>query len=189
MIIVLNGTAASGKGTLARLLARHLGLPHYDFGLIFRAVADLRKSYDWASVEKLIAAGQLSLENGHLFLQGVDIAGSLTSEEAGFAAAVLASNEGPKLIETAKRFIKHTAFVADGRTISAIFPQADRHFQVVADYETAQRRRLAQGGNPVVFQRRWSLDEARVERSDRAILIETSDQTPEQTLLVILSHL
>ena len=39
MIIAVDGPAASGKGTLARRLARHYGLSHLDTGLIYRAIA------------------------------------------------------------------------------------------------------------------------------------------------------
>lgn len=39
MIIAVDGPAASGKGTVARALARHYGLPHLDTGLLYRAVA------------------------------------------------------------------------------------------------------------------------------------------------------
>src|SRR5215472_13033689 len=39
MIIAIDGPAASGKGTLAKRLAAHFGLPHLDTGLIYRAVA------------------------------------------------------------------------------------------------------------------------------------------------------
>ena len=39
MIIAIDGPAASGKGTIARRLAQHLGLPHLDTGLLYRAVA------------------------------------------------------------------------------------------------------------------------------------------------------
>jgi cytidylate kinase len=39
MIIAVDGPAASGKGTIARALARHFGLPHLDTGLLYRAVA------------------------------------------------------------------------------------------------------------------------------------------------------
>jgi cytidylate kinase len=38
MIIAVDGPAASGKGTVARALARHFGLPHLDTGLLYRAV-------------------------------------------------------------------------------------------------------------------------------------------------------
>jgi cytidylate kinase len=39
MIIAVDGPAASGKGTIAKALARHFGLPHMDTGLLYRAVA------------------------------------------------------------------------------------------------------------------------------------------------------
>ena len=39
MIIAVDGPAASGKGTIARALAKHYRLPHLDTGLLYRAVA------------------------------------------------------------------------------------------------------------------------------------------------------
>src|SRR5215210_5977817 len=39
MIIAIDGPAGSGKGTLAKRLAGHFGLPHLDTGLLYRAVA------------------------------------------------------------------------------------------------------------------------------------------------------
>lgn len=39
LIITIDGPSASGKGTLAKRLARHFGLPHLDTGLIYRALA------------------------------------------------------------------------------------------------------------------------------------------------------
>ncbi len=39
MIIAVDGPAASGKGTIARALAAHYGVPHLDTGLLYRAVA------------------------------------------------------------------------------------------------------------------------------------------------------
>ena len=38
-MIAVDGPAASGKGTIARALAKHFGLPHMDTGLLYRAVA------------------------------------------------------------------------------------------------------------------------------------------------------
>jgi cytidylate kinase len=189
MIIVLNGTAASGKGTLASMLAKYLHLSHYDFGLIFRAVADLRKFHSWTTIEQMINQGVLSHEAGHVLSNRVDITAALKSEEAGFAAAVLASQEEASLVAAAKKFVRHKAFVADGRTISTIYPQADRHFEIVSDYDTSQGRRLAQGGDATLFRERWSLDQARMGRSSRAVFVGTTGQTPEQSLHFILSHL
>ena len=39
LIIAVDGPAASGKGTIARALAAHFGLPHMDTGLLYRATA------------------------------------------------------------------------------------------------------------------------------------------------------
>src|SRR5215213_2586212 len=39
LVIAVDGPAASGKGTIARALARHFGLPHMDTGMLYRAVA------------------------------------------------------------------------------------------------------------------------------------------------------
>ena len=39
LVIAVDGPAASGKGTIARALASHFGLPHMDTGLLYRAVA------------------------------------------------------------------------------------------------------------------------------------------------------
>src|SRR5687767_3460756 len=39
LLIAVDGPAASGKGTIARVLARHFDLPHMDTGLLYRAVA------------------------------------------------------------------------------------------------------------------------------------------------------
>src|SRR5881394_2452271 len=39
IVIAVDGPAASGKGTIARALARHYGLPHMDTGMLYRAVA------------------------------------------------------------------------------------------------------------------------------------------------------
>jgi cytidylate kinase len=188
MVIVLNGTAASGKGTLSRLLALHLKLPHYDFGLIFRAIAHFQNSGGWDAVDELIARRSLFLDDGRLYFGQSDLTRSLMTEEAGLAAAVLASKFELRMVQTAKRFVKHVDFVADGRTISAIFPDADRHFQITSDYDTAQQRRLEQGGDAIVFHQRWVLDESRMAQYSGAILINTSGQTPEQTLRLILAY-
>lgn len=61
MIIAIDGPAASGKGTLARRLAAHYGLPHLDTGLLYRAVgsAALARAIPFDDADALgrIAAG------------------------------------------------------------------------------------------------------------------------------------
>jgi cytidylate kinase len=64
VIIAIDGPAASGKGTIARRLAAHYGLPHLDTGLLYRAVGAgaLEKAVDFEDVDALAAlAGGLAL--------------------------------------------------------------------------------------------------------------------------------
>src|SRR5271154_3696172 len=60
MIIAIDGPAASGKGTLARRLAQHYGLPHLDTGLLYRATAAalIDRGRDLNDVEAAIAAAR-----------------------------------------------------------------------------------------------------------------------------------
>jgi CMP/dCMP kinase len=143
MIIVLNGSAASGKGTLARMIAEHLNLSHYDFGLIFRGIADLRLTREWPAIERLVAQRMARMEFGQFVLNDSILTKRLVTEEAGLVAARLAVHEEKQLVAAAKRFVVHESFVADGRTISQIYPNADWHFQIGAEWGVAQERRRA----------------------------------------------
>ena len=60
MIIAIDGPAASGKGTLARRLAEHYGLPHLDTGLLYRATAAslLDADRDLHDVDAAVAAAR-----------------------------------------------------------------------------------------------------------------------------------
>src|ERR1700722_9982044 len=60
LIIAIDGPAASGKGTIARRLAAHYGLPHLDTGLLYRATAAglLQADKDLRDVEAAVAAAR-----------------------------------------------------------------------------------------------------------------------------------
>src|SRR3954462_15205408 len=65
IVIAVDGPAASGKGTIARALAAHFGLPHMDTGLLYRAVA--LNLWRWggdpaSEFEALRAADMLSID-------------------------------------------------------------------------------------------------------------------------------
>src|SRR3546814_8988416 len=87
MIIAVDGPAASGKGTIARALARHYGLPHLDTGLLYRAVglAVMRAGGDPADPAQALAVCDFPAE------MLADPA--LRSEEAGRAASIVSVHE------------------------------------------------------------------------------------------------
>src|ERR1700679_2978487 len=101
LIIAIDGPAASGKGTLARLLAAHYGLPHLDTGLLYRATAAALIDHDrdlhdvgaaMAPVREALIAAQRSFaaRPAGAVLDGRDI-GTVICPEADVKIFVVAS--------------------------------------------------------------------------------------------------
>jgi cytidylate kinase len=140
MIIAIDGPAASGKGTLARRLARHLGLPHLDTGLLYRATARVlidhgRDLADRAAAVQ--AARSLALtEFDETTLRGRDMA-----EAASIVAAI--PEVRAALIEIQRNFASGpNGAVLDGRDIGTVIcPEADCKIFVTASEDARATRR------------------------------------------------
>ena len=142
MIIAIDGPAASGKGTLARRLAQHYGLPHLDTGLLYRATAAalFDQGRDLGDVNAAVAAAR------GLALTDFDEA-RLRSREMGEAASVVAALPAVReaLIQAQRNFAQRPGgAVLDGRDIGTVIcPGADVKIFVTASPEArAQRRAL-----------------------------------------------
>lgn len=151
MIVAIDGPAASGKGTLGRMIADHYGLAHLDTGKLYRAVArDLLVSgADPADVDAALAA-----------TKGLDLTTltdpSLMQGRLGEAASIVASHpEVRKLLLAYQRaFAAHKpGAVLDGRDIGTVVcPEADVKLFVTATPEVRARRRYLElkiGGNAI----------------------------------------
>ena len=146
MIIAIDGPAASGKGTLARRLAAHYGLPHLDTGLLYRAVAAslIAADRDLHDVGAAVAAAR------GLGLTEFD-EDSLRGRQMGEAASIVAAMPEVRaaLIEAQRNFARRPGgAVLDGRDIGTVIcPDADAKIFVTASPETrAQRRALELAG-------------------------------------------
>ncbi len=142
MIVAIDGPAASGKGTIARRLAAHYGLPHLDTGLLYRATA--RSLVDEGGA--LDDAGRAVAAARGLALTDFDEA-RLRGREMGEAASVVAAIPEVRaaLAEMQRRFADHPGgAVLDGRDIGTVIaPDARIKIFVTASPETrAQRRAL-----------------------------------------------
>ncbi len=142
MIIAIDGPAASGKGTIARRLAAHFGLPHLDTGLLYRATARglLDEGSRLDDVEKAVSAarGLALLDFDEERLRG---------REMGEAASVVAAIPQVRaaLIDMQRAFAaRPQGAVLDGRDIGTVIaPEADAKIFVTASPEArAQRRAL-----------------------------------------------
>ena len=153
MLIALDGPAASGKGTLARRLAAHYGLPHLDTGLLYRATArallDAGERLD--DVTKAVAAAR------GLALTDFDEE-RLRGREMGEAASVVAAMPGVRraLFDMQRNFAaRPIGAVLDGRDIGTVIcPDANAKIFVTAAPETRANRRaleLASRGEKVDY--------------------------------------
>lgn len=140
MIIAIDGPAASGKGTLARRLAAHFGLPHLDTGLLYRAVgrAMLDQGLDLKDAE---AAADIAER-----LETSDLDESaLRGAAMGEAASVVAAHPKVRkaLLDLQRRFAhQRGGAVLDGRDIGTVIaPGAEAKIFVTAAPEVRADRR------------------------------------------------
>ena len=143
LLIAVDGPAASGKGTLARRLADHFGLPYLDTGSLYRAVG-MRVLYadkDPTDVASSIAAAEAVQEH--------DLSNpKLRAERVGQAASIVSAIPEVReaLLAYQHRFAaRDGGAVLDGRDIGTVVcPQADIKLFITASLETRAKRRHRQ---------------------------------------------
>ncbi len=138
-IIAIDGPAAAGKGTLARRLAAHFGLPHLDTGLLYRATG--RRVMDAGADPADPAAAEAAaralraedMERRDLRDPAADAAATLVASVPGVRAALLAFQ---------RDFARGRGAVLDGRDIgTVVIPDATAKLFVTASAEERGRRR------------------------------------------------
>ena len=139
-VIAVDGPAASGKGTIARALAKHFGLPHMDTGLLYRAVA--LKLWRWGGdpaneFEALRACDELGFDPDDE---------ELRSEPVSRIASKVSSYSSVRdaLLQRQRDFAgQEGGAVLDGRDIGTIIaPDADVKLFVTASAEVRAQRRV-----------------------------------------------
>ena len=139
-VIAVDGPAASGKGTIARALAKHFGLPHMDTGLLYRAVA--LNLWRWGGdpgneFEAVRACDDIGVEpdDPELRTEPVSKIASMISAYPSVRSA---------LLERQRQFAGQTGgAVLDGRDIGTVIaPKADAKLFVTASPEVRAQRRL-----------------------------------------------
>ncbi|MFN3448415.1 MAG: (d)CMP kinase [Roseococcus sp.] len=142
MIIAVDGPAAAGKGTLARRLAAHLGLPYLDTGLLYRATG--RRVLDAGGDPADPAAAEAAARA----LAPEDLARpDLRAEDAAAAASKVAAIPAVRaaLLDFQRRFGAARGGVLDGRDIgTVVFPEAPVKLFVTASPEVRAARRHAE---------------------------------------------
>ena len=153
IVIAIDGPAASGKSTTARLVAERLGYLHVDTGAMYRAMTlkvltqgiDIR---DAEAVEELAEQTEIRLEreNGGLkvILDGHDVTKQIRKPEVTKAVSAVSSYEKVRaaMVREQRRMEKEGGIVLEGRDIgTVVFPSAELKIYMVANVEERARRR------------------------------------------------
>jgi len=142
VIIAVDGPAAAGKGTLARRLAAHFGLPYLDTGALYRAVGRRVLDAQGDPHDAVVAEAEArALTPGDL--ERADLRGP----QADRAASAVATIPGVRaaLVEWQRDFARRQGAVLDGRDIgTVIFPDATTKLFVTASVEARAQRRWAE---------------------------------------------
>ncbi|MGH6875003.1 MAG: (d)CMP kinase [Aestuariivirgaceae bacterium] len=140
MIIAVDGPAASGKGTLARKLAAHLGLAYLDTGAIYRAIALNVLNSGGTPHDEEVAVRAAKAYRPQMYPDA-----ALRTEEVSKASSIVAAHKRVRAeVIGIQRKVAHTppGAVLDGRDIGTIVcPDAEVKFFVTASAEERARRR------------------------------------------------
>ena len=207
MIIAVDGSAASGKGTLAKRLAAHYDLAHPDTGALYRCLALhlITEGRTATNVTESEAAGAV----GSIDLLMAGSAAIRTDAVAGMASVVAAMPAvRQNFVSLQRQFATQTTnrrgAVLDGRDIgSVILPDADFKFFIDADLEERARRRtkeLQESGQSAMFrdvfediQDRDRRDRERstapLKAAEDALVIDTTQLDADSVFAMAASHI
>ena len=162
MIVTIDGPAGAGKSTVARALARRLGIRFLDTGAMYRAVtlAAVRRGVDLADEDQLAALARrinLDVREDAVLVDGEDVTGALRGHEITRLVRHAAGNPRVRehLVQLQRRLGRDTDLVTEGRDQgTVVFPHAEHKMFLTASPEQRARRRmqdLAARGENVSF--------------------------------------
>lgn len=153
-VITIDGPAGVGKSTVAKLLAKQLGLMYVDTGATYRSLAyqAIRKDLDprdepaMARLARLLRVSlrQSSADGPQVILHGRNVTRRIRTERVTDAAAMVAQYPAVRaeLVRLQRRLAQRHACVVEGRdTGSVVFPNAAYKFFLTATVQVRARRR------------------------------------------------
>ena len=153
MIVTIDGPAASGKSTTAKLVAKKLGISYLDTGGMYRCITfsfmknnisyneiSLAKSH----LKKLNLSIREKNDTQHFYINSVDVTNEIRSNEVSKNVSKFSSLYfiRDKMVETQRKYAKEKSIIVEGRDIgTVVFPEADFKFFLIADEKVRAKRR------------------------------------------------
>ena len=207
-VITLDGPSASGKGTVAGLVAAKLGFHYLDSGALYRLMALYATRHGIAfdnEARLALAAVRLPVvfQAGQVLLEGEDVTDAIRSEAMGLGASSVAVLPALRsaLLQRQRDFRAAPGLVTDGRDMgSVVFPDACLKIFLTASAEVRAQRRARQLGLSIegeAYQRILADIRARDEADSRravaplrqlpdAYLLDTSELSIEESVKKVL---
>lgn len=148
MIIAIDGPAGSGKSTIAKLVAKELGLVYLDTGAMYRLVTlkALNEGIldDLGKIKEMLDNLNIDIRENGFYLDNTDVSEEIrkpiVSENVSSVAAIREVRK--KMVDLQRKFSESKNVILDGRDIgTVVFPNADIKIFLVADArERADRR-------------------------------------------------
>jgi 3-phosphoshikimate 1-carboxyvinyltransferase len=151
-VVAIDGPSASGKGTVAALVAQKLGFHYLDSGALYRlvALAAMRAGValdDEAALARVAATLPATFDAGRTLLAGEDVGTAIRSEECSLGASRVAVFPAVRaaLLERQRAYRQAPGLVAEGRDMgSVVFPAAPLKVFLTASAEARAERRYKQ---------------------------------------------
>ena len=151
-VIAIDGPSASGKGTVAQLVARKLGFHYLDSGALYRLVAlkTMQLNTDTqnpSAVAEIAINLNVFFKDEHIYLDDTIVTNAIRTEQCGIVASQLAAYPQVRaaLTERQRAFRQLPGLVTDGRDMgSIIFPDAVLKIYLIASAEVRAQRRHKQ---------------------------------------------
>jgi 3-phosphoshikimate 1-carboxyvinyltransferase len=209
-VICVDGPTASGKGTLAVVLAQRLGYHFLDSGSLYRitALAALQhgltlEAHNEQAIAHLVQGFDIVFASGKVLLNGTDLTDAIRTEEAGMNASKVSTLTEVRLalIDFQHSFRQLPGLVADGRDMgTVIFPEAKLKVYLTASAQKRAERRYKQLASKGIS---TTLDSLRADLEARdardtsrsvaplmpaqdALLLDNSDLTVEESVELVL---
>lgn len=148
-VVAIDGPAGSGKGTVAKTLAKLCNLTYIDTGAMYRAIAylTLKNNIDITDEEKIVdmaRSSRIDFIDGKTYLNGIDVSDDIRTMEVTRIVSPISSIVKLReiLVDLQRKMAEGKDVIMEGRDITTVvFPNADYKFYLDASVtERANRR-------------------------------------------------